>query len=103
MRGTVLRRFVNPNKLIGSTADDFAGTPWVLWLGYRSTNSLFGEDAVLVSDAGLQLALAQRVEDAHPNSERLMSWEIPSSLTNHGKYRLTIPKDNRTLLTFIYD
>jgi hypothetical protein len=90
-------------KFVGPRSDAFAGTASVLWLGYRATNSLFAEDAVLVSDRGLRLPLTPRMEDTRTNAEHLMNWEIPAPLTNHSKYRLTLPRLNQTILTFVYD
>jgi len=101
----VLRWLGVANKLIGPMCSQPTSTDTsVLWFGYRATNSVFSEDAVLVYDQGLRLPLTPEVEDTRTaRSEHLMSWELPSLLTNRGKYRLTLPRLNQTLLTFVYE
>jgi hypothetical protein len=77
----------------------------MLWLGYRATNSVYSysEEAILLSDQGLRLPLGVGAEDTSTaHSEHLMIWQLPSLLTNRGKYRLTLSKSNRTLVTFVY-
>jgi hypothetical protein len=92
-------RFVGPMSIQPTSTDTS-----VLWFGYKTTNIVFSEDAVLVSDQGLRLPLTLEVEDTRTASaEHIMSWELPSLLTNRGKYRLTLPRLNQTLVTFVYD
>ena len=76
----------------------------VLWLGYRATNSIQFSDAELVSDQGLRVPLTLSVgQGANARREHLDSWLLPTLLTNRGKYRLTLPKSNQPLVTFVYD
>ena len=94
------------DRFVGPKAEGFGDTESLLWFGYRGTNSVFPEDVVLVSEQGLRLPLAPGVEDtltARSPPEHLISWELPSQVTNRGKYRLTLPSRNQTLLTFIYE
>ncbi|MGO8929996.1 MAG: hypothetical protein ACLQU3_24270 [Limisphaerales bacterium] len=93
------------DKFLGPMADQYTSTDTsVLWFGYRATNSVFSEDAVLVSDQGLRLPLKPEVEDTRAaRAEHLMSWELPWLLTNRGEYRLTLTRLNQTILTFVYD
>ena len=76
----------------------------VLWVGYRATNSVLSEDAVLLSDCGPQVALAPGIgQTLIARSERLVCWKLPTLLTNRGKYSLILTSRNATLLTFEYE
>jgi hypothetical protein len=93
------RALVRPNITLPTSTDTS-----VLWFGYRATNAITSEDAVVVSDQGSRLALTPVVDTSQTNhSEHLMIWKLPSLLTNRGKYRLTLPRANQTLLTFDYE
>jgi hypothetical protein len=94
-------KFCGPSSVTPTTTDTS-----MLWFGYRATNSVYSysEEAILLSDQGLRLPLAVRGEDSFTaRSEHLMTWQLPSRLTNRGKYRLTLSKSNRTLVTFDYE
>jgi hypothetical protein len=76
----------------------------VLWLLHLSSNSVVTEDAVLVSDNGLRLPLSSPMGvTLGSGPEQLDCWELPSLLTNRGKYELFLPSLNQTLLTFRYE
>jgi hypothetical protein len=78
--------------------------PSMLWFGYKSTDHVFARDAVLVSEKGLRLPLRWAIGQSITNdSEHLDCWELPSLLTNRGKYRLTRPESKQTLVTFDYE
>ena len=78
----------------------------LLWFGYRGTNSVYPEGAVLLSDRGLRMPLLPRLESMlgdRPPPALLVCWELPSLLTNRGNYRLAVPSLNLTMATFDYE
>jgi hypothetical protein len=117
------------DKFRGGRTELFAETDTsILWFGYRATNSVYAYsgNAVLLSDQGLRLPLQRRGEDrwwrARPSapdlrlplgrrgedsltarSDHVITWQLSTLLTNRGKYRLILPKSNRTLVTFEYE
>jgi hypothetical protein len=77
----------------------------ILWFGYRGTNYAFAQDAVvLVSENGSRSPLTLSGYEDYPDvSEHLLYLDLPSLLTNRGKYSLTLPSLNQTLVTFEYE
>ena len=78
----------------------------VLWVGYRSTNSILFQGVVLVPGQGPPLRLTPIAGlgiTAGQKHLHLDSFELPGRLTNAGQYRLVQPKGNQTLLSFRYE
>ncbi len=78
----------------------------VLWVGYRSTNSILSRGLVLAPDGGTPrrltpvsvLAITAGRKHLH-----LDCFELPAPLTRAGMYRLVQPEGNRPLLSFRYE
>jgi hypothetical protein len=98
----VLRRFRLWDRFVVPKIEGFDDTESVLWFGYSATNSIFSEEAVLLSDQGLRLPLSDPVELTLTNLQHLITWRMPVPFTKPGKYRLTLTETNQTLLTILY-
>ncbi len=89
-------------QLIDSAPTRTGGS--ALWFGYAATNATSFEGACLVSERGLRLPLTPLMQQVFTDRSppgHLGCWEIPSLLTNRGRYRLIVPALNRTVLTFV--
>ena len=96
-----LRRFMAWDKFAWNEFGTRSDTP--LCLRFHATNTsidLGSEDVVLVSDRGLRLPLTLAwLKQEH--GQGFAAWEMPTLLTNRGKYTLTV--NNQPLATIVYD